>query len=124
MYRLKNKMSPGKPDSSYCNAFALELVECLDQLGNLVLAEALQPAVFSDADFSHELLGLRLAPTRERLDELRDLDLADNGVIALGKSLLGRDLSSLDLRAELAALLPRLSRLLQCFSALLVSHLR
>ena len=100
------------------------LVERLDERGDLVLAQALEPAILGDADLGHELLGLDLAPARERLDELGNLDLAHDRVVALRERLLGRDLAGLDLCAELAASLAGLGGLLECFSALLFSHLR
>ena len=41
---------------------SVALVQRLDELGHLVLAQALQAAVLRDADLGHELLGLRFAP--------------------------------------------------------------
>src|SRR5450631_470043 len=60
------------------------------QSGNLVVAQPSDPAGLSDADLPHDLAGPDAADARHRLQQRRDLHLADDVVVLAVRDHLGQ----------------------------------
>ena len=98
------------------------LAEALDELLLLSGAQATDAAVLGNADLLHGLLGGHLANAGKGDEDLQDLGLLGDLIVAV-ENLGERELAGLDIFLELGTLGASFLSLLECGSTLLISHL-